>query len=518
VPTVDTPVNYCLNDTADQLTASTNAAYSLLWYTQASGGVGELNAPTPDTSVEGTTTYFAGYVDENGCEGPRAEIVVTVSESFTPELNFSYIDTCVVSENNPLPVLVDGFAQGGTFTSETLIVDAATGEIDMTSATEGSHQITYTFDGDTETCTTAGTFTATIQFTAATIPETGFTYGEEAYCVLLTETIVPILDPGFTSGGQFSSTSLTVNSETGEIDLTSATAGTHDITYTIDANGETCSASGTFTTSIDITESTTPVTDFSYDVDVYCSDSVNTLPELAEGFTFGGVFSAESGLSINSITGEIDITSSSLGTYTINYEISEDIDNCVEGRTSSYTITILDTIDAVIEGNCDSSDYVLTVSPTNNSYNPDEVTYLWMDENGNTVGDNSQTFNVSDYASQNVNVMVPTQFSVTIIYGDCATVASFTAERLSCRDIPRGISPDGNGKNDTFDLSGYGVTDLTIFNRNGTEVYKYRGTYTNEWRGQSNNGNELPDGTYFYSIRKDDGSSVTGWVFINRAQ
>ncbi|MFP3366996.1 hypothetical protein R0J93_25470, partial [Pseudoalteromonas sp. SIMBA_148] len=85
---------YCLNATAEQLTATATGTYTLLWYTQATGGTGNTTAPTPDTSVVGTTSYYVVNVDTNGCEGPRAEIVVNVSDTITPELTFSYPVTC----------------------------------------------------------------------------------------------------------------------------------------------------------------------------------------------------------------------------------------------------------------------------------------------------------------------------------------------------------------------------------------------------------------------------------------
>ena len=82
--------------------------------------------------------------------------------------------------------------------------------------------------------------------------------------------------------------------------------------------------------------------------------------------------------------------------------------------------------------------------------------------------------------------------------------------------MPKGISPNGDGLNDTFDLTGYNVGKLNIFNRFGTAVYT-RNDYKDEWFGQSKSGNDLPDGTYYYVIeRKDGGDTKTGWVFINR--
>ncbi|TWI07378.1 gliding motility-associated-like protein, partial [Flavobacterium cauense R2A-7] len=55
-----------------------------------------------------------------------------------------------------------------------------------------------------------------------------------------------------------------------------------------------------------------------------------------------------------------------------------------------------------------------------------------------------------------------------------------------------------------------------IFNRYGVATYTYGSGYTNQWHGQSNSGQELPDGTYYYVIDTTDGQTRTGWVYINR--
>ncbi|MDG5491179.1 choice-of-anchor J domain-containing protein [Psychroserpens sp. SPM9] len=518
-PTVESPIEYCLNDTAEQLTASESGTYTLVWYTQAVGGTGSTTAPTPDTSVVNTTSYYVAYMDTEGCEGPRAEIIVEVSESFDAELTFSFADTCVVATTNPSPDLSDGFATGGVFTSATLTVDATTGEIDMSSATEGSHDVTYTYDGDEDNCVSAGTFTATITFTAASTPVTDFNYGTEAYCILLNTNPTPNLDSNFTTGGTFSAATITVDPNTGEVDLASATAGTHDITYSVEADADTCSGAGTSTTSIVISTSIAPNTDFAYADTIYCADNSNIAPILGTDFTTGGTFASESGLAIDSATGDINIAASNVGSYTVTYQFSEAIDDCIESGMSTFDITILEDLAVVIEGECVDSDYILTASSLNSSFNVNDATFEWMDANGNSVGENSENFNVSTYAL-NQNLTAPVQFSVTVTLGGCSTTQTFTAEQLACieRQIPRGISPDGNGKNDTLDLTGLGVTHITIFNRHGREVYQFRGNYTNQWFGQSNKGNELPDGTYFYNIEKQDGSTNTGWIYINRAQ
>lgn len=81
--------------------------------------------------------------------------------------------------------------------------------------------------------------------------------------------------------------------------------------------------------------------------------------------------------------------------------------------------------------------------------------------------------------------------------------------------IPRGISPNGDGLNDFFELSGFGGVTLEIINRYGTKVYE-NPHYTNQWQGQSNAGNSLPSGTYFYQFVSQKGERITGWIELTR--
>lgn len=96
----------------------------------------------------------------------------------------------------------------------------------------------------------------------------------------------------------------------------------------------------------------------------------------------------------------------------------------------------------------------------------------------------------------------------------CADITTLTLELGDC-DIQRGISPNGDKVNDSFELSHLNVRKLTIYNRYGAEVYS-RVNYTNEWEGQTNKGDELPTGTYYYMIERNDAESRTGWIYINR--
>ncbi|SFJ89723.1 Cleaved Adhesin Domain [Myroides guanonis] len=98
--------------------------------------------------------------------------------------------------------------------------------------------------------------------------------------------------------------------------------------------------------------------------------------------------------------------------------------------------------------------------------------------------------------------------------GLCVDESSFTVDYEDC-PIAKGISPNGDGLNDSFDLSLHGVQSLKIYNRFGVEVFSFGSNYTNQWVGQDKSGNPLPDGTYYYVVTAFD-KTRTGWVQINK--
>lgn len=98
--------------------------------------------------------------------------------------------------------------------------------------------------------------------------------------------------------------------------------------------------------------------------------------------------------------------------------------------------------------------------------------------------------------------------------GVCYEETSFMVRYNDC-PIPKGISPNGDGFNDRFDLTKHGVTSIKIFNRNGSEVYSFQGLYTDQWDGKGKNNQYLPSGTYYYVIQSFD-KTRTGWVELIR--
>jgi gliding motility-associated-like protein len=228
----------------------------------------------------------------------------------------------------------------------------------------------------------------------------------------------------------------------------------------------------------------------------------------------GGSLSALPTTSNNSITGTWSPALDNTTTKT--YTFTPTVGQCA--TTTTLTVTVKSGIDFEIKGNCVNGSYIIESKALSNSYNSTTASYQWQDNLGNNIGSNEATLNVSSLlASTSVVEEFPITYNLIVTSSDGCTKTKNSIVYGAFCAIPKGISPDGDSKNDEFDLTGLGVKELHIFNRYGTEAYNFT-NYTKEWHGQSNGGDELPDGTYFYSIHKMDGTSATGWVYINRKQ
>jgi gliding motility-associated-like protein len=435
----------------------------------------------PTASISGTTTICSGNtanVTFNGTANATVTYTINGGSNQTIELNASGTNSVTT------PIL--------TVNSTYALVSVAS--------------------SGTPACTQTLTGSAIVTVNALTTPTVSFSYAQSCVNSLVSPT--PILSTNFNTGGQFSSTTLNVNATTGMINLATATVGSHQVTYTLAPNTTNCLAAGNFTATIIILAGTTPDINFTYQ-NTYCHSILNDLPSHSAQFFIGGIFSSTSGLVINSATGEINISDSTPGNYTINYLVLPNATTCNLGGSSNFPITITSDFEIAVNAICDGQDLILESLPVNNSYNPSSVNYVW--KNGIIViGANNSTLNIDTYLAQNPSLSLPLNISVSVESSGCISTKNFTVENDPCKLIPRGISPNNDQVNDAFDLTGMGVNELTIYNRYGTEVYSFRGVYNDQWTGLTNNGNELPDATYFYSIHKNNGTIVTGWVYINR--
>ena len=180
--------------------------------------------------------------------------------------------------------------------------------------------------------------------------------------------------------------------------------------------------------------------------------------------------------------------------------------------TVTLEVTITD-FDFTLNEKCDDRNFIIESILENPSA---DANYEWTLENSSAVLSQESFLNVTELLNSNgITNVFPKTFSLKIVTDEgCEETKPITIFNAFC-GIPKGISPNNDGLNDSFDLTGLGVESISIFNRYGRKIYS-KNNYLNEWYGQSDNGHELPDGTYYYLLNKSDGKQVTGWVYINR--
>jgi gliding motility-associated-like protein len=157
---------------------------------------------------------------------------------------------------------------------------------------------------------------------------------------------------------------------------------------------------------------------------------------------------------------------------------------------------------------CPNATVPIIITATPQNYSGSDVNIVWYQDGGVISGQSGLTLPVLVEGFYEIEV--------TFIETGCTSIIGQQVNELESCIIPQGISPNGDGLNDTFDLSNFDVKKIEIFNRLGTLVYS-KDNYTNEWHGQTNNGDELPVGTYFYTMTYEGGAKqMSAWVYINK--
>ncbi|GAB4279893.1 MAG: hypothetical protein Kow0068_03980 [Marinilabiliales bacterium] len=136
----------------------------------------------------------------------------------------------------------------------------------------------------------------------------------------------------------------------------------------------------------------------------------------------------------------------------------------------------------------------------NGSYDDCEIISMAIDKenfNINDVGDNYVTLTVID--------------NVNNISSESAIV---TVEKYPELQIPNFISPNGDGVNDTWNITGIDHLigyKLYIYNQSNNLIYQ-SDQYMNNWDG-TYNGKVLPDGTYYYLFTNNQ-KKISGYITL----
>lgn len=203
--------------------------------------------------------------------------------------------------------------------------------------------------------------------------------------------------------------------------------------------------------------------------------------------------------STNTLIQFVDIQAVSNGQYTLVVS-----NNGCQSDPYTFVIEVTSVPDFLITESCENNIKTLTAIPFEGTFDA-TLNFTWTGPNGFSGFENPiqiPTGNIGDY-------------ELTIEKNTCEITEGINVTSTTC-EVPKGVSPNGDGLNDSFDLSEFDVRTLKIFNRYGMVVYSKENGYANEWYGQADNGNILPDATYYYVAHLNSGESKVGWVYVTR--
>lgn len=398
-------------------------------------------------------TYTITYTSPGSCNGADT-VLVTVQSAASATIT----QPAAVCEGSSAFNLVSA-SPGGVW-SGTGITDSINGTFNPSLA--GNYVLTYSIGG---LCPSQDTVTVTVN--SVSVPVTAFSYPSSPVCTAGPNPLPTAGSATFTTGGVYSVSGMTINSVTGEPDLTTGAPGTYTITYTVAAT--TCGPAGSSTTTLVVDPLTTPLTTFGYLTPV-CANDTSQLPVVPPGFETGGTYSAPAGLNIDATTGLINVAASTPGTYTVSYSTALNADSCIGpgNSTFSFTINPLPIIGL-------SGDVLMYIGESATVYATGGTTYSWSP---------AGMYTCLTAACDTINV-APTEttdYCVTVANAGCVDSACLKVViEIPCVSnrnltVPNAFTPNGDHNNDELCLNGWDdcVMDfqILIYDRWGEKVFE----------------------------------------------
>ena len=469
-------------------TASSTQAGGL--WSSSDLGVATVDANTGLVTGIGAGTATLTYTVSGAgvCLGTDATSTVDVTVTAAPDAGTASITDVTICEGST--TTASSTQAGGLWSSSDLglaTVDANTGLV--TGIGAGTATLTYTVSGAGVCLGTDATSTVDVTVTAA--PDAGTASITDAtICAGSTTTA-----SSTQAGGLWSSSDLgvaTVDVNTGLV--TGIGVGTATLTYTVSGAGVCLGTNVTSTVDITVGSLSIPTGDVNQS---YCLNDSPVVSDLsATGSTIVWYDAASTG---NAYTGTEALVDGQ------TYYAENTNGTCTSTSRLAVLVNISDMsfmLTSEVVPTCGKSDGEIQVDVTGGIGN---YTYTWS----NGITTNALT-NISDGA-------------YTLTVTDDVNCSVDTLVRLTCESttIPEIITPNGNGKNDTWVLELDPKAEVQIFNRWGNMIYS-ASPYLDDWDGKANEGmslgkDYLPSGTYFYIIDKKDGKDpVSGYIELVR--
>jgi hypothetical protein len=202
------------------------------------------------------------------------------------------------------------------------------------------------------------------------------------------------------------------------------------------------------------------------------------------------------------------VTSSTQVTFANNTDPTTDASNLASGQ-NDFVWTVVDNNGCSGTANVSVFNYGNVVATAGTDTFFCGLTPLQLNANsvsgfnGEWSSSNGATFNNSFDANATANFYIygPDTLRWTISNLFCATSDYLIADPRECTlDLPTAFSPNGDGKNDGYEIKGlwqYPDNIFRVYNRWGNEVYSKEDYMNTDWIGQNNKGEPLPEGTYF---------------------
>ncbi|WP_338378109.1 gliding motility-associated C-terminal domain-containing protein [uncultured Flavobacterium sp.] len=438
--------------------------------------------PFNSTTDAGTYAVQLSTTNPNSCINQTIEYIISPN-GFNPNAgDDNAVSIC--RENTQLSLntfLANPHDNGGTWTDSN--GDPLSAIINPIDFTVGNHAFTYTVNGF---C--AVTDDALITITIKDLPASPVLSAPSPICegddVLLEASLIANATYFWTGPNGFTSTD--------QNPLITSFDSANDGTYFVYTTVDGCNSA-----TEQIVVNSNPIPDFSIDgTTSICIGQNETLTITPTNFN------------VNSVTIEWYYENSLLSTTTPTLQISQIgnysiiiNNNGCENQKDIEIIEKINSFDVVLEQGCNGKNYEINII---NSSNFSNATYSWTGPNG--------------FVAFTQNIVVPNleigtyNVEVTDALG-CKSSSSAVVENTNCF-IPNGFSPDDDGINDFFDLTGYNVKKIYVYNRYGRLVYD-KDNYINEWKGQTNDNKRLPASTYYYVLEFNEGESKTGWVYVS---